>query len=129
MKKPKKLNFLIIVGILLIFSCNTLFAQKRQQKQKKQQIFIDKDGDGYNDNAPDHDGDGIPNGLDSDWTKYRGRKMNYIDADGDGINDLLQNNDQTELQNGNMHQNRAGESIMNNNQEKQKGHQRGKGNK
>lgn len=34
--------------------------------------FIDKDGDGYNDNAPDHDGDGVPNGVDSD---YQGSKF------------------------------------------------------
>jgi hypothetical protein len=32
--------------------------------------FIDLNGDGFNDNAPDHDGDGIPNGLDPDWIKY-----------------------------------------------------------
>ncbi|MBU0984265.1 MAG: hypothetical protein KKA42_10380 [candidate division Zixibacteria bacterium] len=38
--------------------------------------FIDLDGDGFNDNAPDHDGDGIPNGLDEDWIKNA--------ADGDG---------------------------------------------
>ncbi|HOP05693.1 MAG TPA: hypothetical protein PLF13_00235 [candidate division Zixibacteria bacterium] len=31
--------------------------------------FIDLDGDGFNDNAPDADGDGIPNGLDEDWIK------------------------------------------------------------
>ena len=128
MKKLKIFNIMIILGILLIFSCNTLFAQQKQQK-KTTHVFIDADGDGYNDNAPDHDGDGIPNGLDPDWTKRQGRKINYIDADGDGINDLIQNNNQTELQNGEMHQNRSGESIMNNNQEKQKGRQRGKGNK
>jgi hypothetical protein len=29
--------------------------------------FIDEDGDGYNDLAPDADGDGIPNGLDPDY--------------------------------------------------------------
>ena len=34
--------------------------------------FVDKDGDGYNDNAPDHDGDGIPNGQDPD---YDGAKL------------------------------------------------------
>ncbi|MFC1528081.1 hypothetical protein ACFL5D_05005 [Candidatus Neomarinimicrobiota bacterium] len=91
-------------------------------------VFIDADGDGYNDNAPDHDGDGIPNRLDPDWTKGQNRKMNYIDADGDGINDLIQNIDQTEFQNENMNQNRSGESIMNGNQEAQKGHQKGKDN-
>jgi len=31
--------------------------------------FVDLNGDGFNDNAPDHDGDGIPNGLDPDWVK------------------------------------------------------------
>lgn len=31
--------------------------------------FVDEDGDGFNDLAPDHDGDGIPNGLDPDWIK------------------------------------------------------------
>ena len=31
--------------------------------------FVDLDGDGFNDNAPDHDGDGIPNGLDPDYIK------------------------------------------------------------
>jgi hypothetical protein len=29
--------------------------------------FIDEDGDGFNDLAPDADGDGIPNGLDPDY--------------------------------------------------------------
>ena len=28
--------------------------------------FIDRDGDGFNDRARDHDGDGIPNSLDPD---------------------------------------------------------------
>lgn len=31
--------------------------------------FLDEDGDGFNDLAPDHDGDGIPNGLDPDYEK------------------------------------------------------------
>jgi hypothetical protein len=31
--------------------------------------FVDMNGDGFNDNAPDHDGDGIPNGQDPDWTR------------------------------------------------------------
>ncbi len=33
--------------------------------------FVDEDGDGINDLAPDHDGDGIPNGQDSDWVKNK----------------------------------------------------------
>jgi hypothetical protein len=31
--------------------------------------FVDLNGDGFNDNASDHDGDGIPNGLDADYVK------------------------------------------------------------
>lgn len=31
--------------------------------------FIDEDGDGFNDLAPDADGDGIPNGMDEDFVK------------------------------------------------------------
>ncbi|MGD8781619.1 MAG: hypothetical protein PVH88_21960 [Ignavibacteria bacterium] len=57
-------------------------------------LFVDENGDGYNDNAPDHDGDGIPNGLDPDYIKFKRRRgrsnLPYIDLDGDGINDNLQ---------------------------------------
>jgi len=31
--------------------------------------FIDENGDGFNDLAPDADGDGIPNGLDADYVR------------------------------------------------------------
>ena len=129
MKKLKIPNILVIAGIILIFTCNSIFAQQKQHQHKNTQVFVDEDGDGYNDNAPDHDGDGIPNGLDPDWTSGSRRTMNYIDADGDGINDLLQNSNPTELQHENMYQNGSGEFMMNNSQERQKGHQKGKGNK
>ncbi len=49
--------------------------------------FVDLDGDGYNDNAPDHDGDGIPNGLDEDYVGANKGKNKFVDLDGDGIND------------------------------------------
>ncbi len=42
--------------------------------------FIDEDGDGFNDLAPDADGDGIPNGLDDDYVRPR-------DADGKSMDD------------------------------------------
>ncbi|HPF35710.1 MAG TPA: hypothetical protein P5571_12465 [Candidatus Krumholzibacteria bacterium] len=41
--------------------------------------FVDEDGDGFNDLAPDADGDGIPNGLDPD----------YVPA-GDGTGNMYQ---------------------------------------
>lgn len=67
-------------------------SRKNQQSQENQnQQFVDLDGDGYNDNAPDHDGDGIPNRFDPDW-KRRNKtgQARFIDMNGDGINDNLQ---------------------------------------
>ena len=104
-----------ISAVLVIFICTTgnLSAQEqdttkaktaeKQQNQlqiqnqnqtKQGQQFIDEDGDGYNDNAPDHDGDGIPNGLDPDFKALQERQrarqnMEFVDMDGDGINDNL----------------------------------------
>lgn len=60
----------------------TLIAQDSSAVQSSETVishgyrFVDNNGDGYNDNAPDHDGDGIPNGLDSDYhgRKFRGGK-------------------------------------------------------
>lgn len=37
----------------------------------RRQGFVDENGDGINDLAPDHDGDGIPNGQDPDWVKKK----------------------------------------------------------
>ncbi|MCB0290622.1 MAG: hypothetical protein KDH97_10240 [Calditrichaeota bacterium] len=37
--------------------------------------FIDRDGDGFNDRARDHDGDGIPNGLDPDWRRSKAHRV------------------------------------------------------
>ncbi len=84
--------------ILLLITSGT-FAQdsskaiKGKKPKEHGHKFVDADGDGYNDNAPDHDGDGIPNGLDADYLKLKRRKhQQYIDLDGDGINDNLQFN-------------------------------------
>lgn len=51
--------------------------------------FVDKNNDGYNDLAPDHDGDGIPNGRDEDYKPGMRKGPHFIDADGDGICDHL----------------------------------------
>ncbi len=65
--------------------------QQNQERNREQHNFVDKDGDGYNDNAPDHDGDGIPNGLDPDYKvlQQQGQEDEFVDADGDGIDDRL----------------------------------------
>ena len=91
------LKIAIILAITFSFT-NVLFAQdslaNKIREKNKRMYFVDKNGDGYNDNAPDHDGDGIPNGLDPDWQKKKGKekkqKRRFIDLDGDGINDYLQ---------------------------------------
>ena len=94
-----KIFLLFIPIIIFVFPLSTLFAQDSTETKSSDtqqgQHFIDEDGDGYNDNAPDHDNDGIPNGLDPDWQKEKGQTDNkkrwrYIDLDGDGINDNLQ---------------------------------------
>jgi hypothetical protein len=66
--------------------------QQKESSKQQQQKFVDEDGDGYNDNAPDHDGDGIPNRLDPDWKKLQKKKKSipFEDLDGDGVNDHLQ---------------------------------------
>ena len=51
--------------------------------------FVDLNGDGINDNAPDHDGDGIPNGQDPDYLRNNMNGKGFIDLDGDGINDNM----------------------------------------
>ena len=37
----------------------------------QQRGFVDENGDGINDLARDHDGDGVPNGQDPDWVKNK----------------------------------------------------------
>ena len=40
--------------------------------------FIDEDGDGFNDLAPDDDGDGIPNRLDPDYVRLENGNGNQL---------------------------------------------------
>lgn len=52
--------------------------------------FIDENGDGFNDLAPDADGDGIPNGLDPDYVPVgdgTGYHFGTGTANGDGVCD------------------------------------------
>lgn len=100
----------ILAAVIAFFVAGNLFAQDslQVQHQNKHQYhkqnmttnqsatqggkFIDLNGDGYNDNAPDADGDGIPNGQDPDYVRSTNSKAmqngkGFVDADGDGIND------------------------------------------
>ena len=57
---------------LLVFSVMAVLAPNTQAQtcDNTHSNFVDLDGDSFNDNAPDQDGDGIPNGLDPDYVKY-----------------------------------------------------------
>ena len=99
----KKIFFLLFV-LLAAQNSTTVSAQtektnkqaESQEKKKNEEKllqhgrnFVDKNGDGYNDNAPDDDGDGIPNALDPDFKGPRRQKgkQGFVDLNGDGIND------------------------------------------
>lgn len=59
---------------LLIAAASFLFVglSSNALAQDTPPCFIDENGDGFNDYAPDHDGDGIPNGVDPDFRRmYR----------------------------------------------------------
>jgi len=94
------IRIFLFIFISAVLSGQALHAQdstqskQRKQRQRNQLKFVDKNGDGYNDLLPDHDGDGIPNSLDPDWQRMHKKngpqkKARFIDLDGDGINDLL----------------------------------------
>lgn len=86
----KKLIALFAVAVL-VFSYTTISAQSDTSKTtppaQHGKNFVDNNGDGYNDNAPDDDGDGIPNGVDPDYTGPKLQRNKFIDLNGDGIND------------------------------------------
>ena len=83
---------LIIIAITVWGVVNTQDTTKTSPKHGRH--FIDLDGDGYNDNAPDHDGDGIPNGLDPDWKRGqggrgKGRRLFYLNNTNTVMEDTL----------------------------------------
>lgn len=86
----KRLVYLFVVAALTLVYTNS-FAQTEEPATPVTHgtNFVDANGDGYNDNAPDADGDGIPNGMDPDYTALGSQagRGGFVDADGDGIND------------------------------------------
>ncbi|UCF62758.1 MAG: hypothetical protein JSW33_09220, partial [bacterium] len=67
------------------------FQNREENKVIHGAHFVDQDGDGFHDYAPDHDKDGIPNGQDADYLGAgKGqRKAAFRDTDGDGIDDNM----------------------------------------
>lgn len=124
MKTKNLLSTLVIAVLTVAFTTSNLFSQDdpvknqnqirtkekneiKTQTQVKQHSnrFVDANGDGYNDNAPDADGDGIPNGRDEDYSGSKFRKGNnntkgFVDLNGDGINDRAIDSDGDGIPNG-----------------------------
>ncbi len=68
----KRMNFLTLLSILLLAMATGVNAQDFGPGSDNGNgvcQFVDEDGDGFNDLAPDADGDGIPNGMDPDYVK------------------------------------------------------------
>lgn len=66
--------------------------------------FQSKKGEGMDELARDHDGDGIPNGRDEDYDGLKFRaghgKKGFVDENGDGINDNAEDWDNDGIPNG-----------------------------
>ena len=121
--------YIWLILVIAIFSHLQAQDSTKTEDQKKDQnqVFIDENGDGYNDNAPDHDNDGIPNSLDPDWIKMKKEEKKkearrFVDLDGDGIDDNLQKGEQARQRLGTEMNQNGGSMEQNKNQ--QKGQQR-----
>jgi hypothetical protein len=130
----KKIIILALIGAGWLYAQDTTHTVKRGGHPK--QYFIDNDGDGYNDAAPDHDGDGIPNGLDADWQKQKSGKgkgnvntRRFVDLNGDGLDDNLQSGEIETNPNERQRQNADGSSIEQKTQQKKRHGQNKQGNK
>lgn len=92
---------MVSVAIFLLFQPAGAYAQGQANDDRG---FVDDNADGLNDNARDHDGDGIPNGQDPDYdgqNPMRGNgQMGFVDEDGDGINDRCLDEDGDGIPNG-----------------------------
>jgi len=68
MKKQLVTAMMMIVAVSMFAIANPVYAQAGSgQWGNGPGEFIDEDGDGFNDLAPDADGDGIPNYADDDY--------------------------------------------------------------
>ncbi|UCG63337.1 MAG: hypothetical protein JSV52_02910 [Candidatus Zixiibacteriota bacterium] len=66
-----RIRSIVLTAMVMLGSVLLLMpAAGAQMCESTGNNFVDLNGDGFNDNAPDHDGDGIPNGLDADYVKH-----------------------------------------------------------
>ncbi len=89
----------LMFSLTLLFVTTSGDAYAQQKGKTTEKGFVDKNGDGLNDNAKDADGDGIPNGQDPDYQRLNPEK-GFVDADGDGINDNAKDADGDGIPNG-----------------------------
>jgi hypothetical protein len=103
------IKILSVFGLAMLFvlfiANTTTQAQDETVNKPVNKGFVDLNGDGYNDNAPDADGDGIPNGRDEDYDGPMSRNGNngtkgFVDLNGDGINDNAIDSDGDGIPNG-----------------------------
>lgn len=136
MKKKNLISALTLMVLTVLFFTSNALAQD-ETKVTHGYKFIDANNDGYNDNAPDADGDGIPNGKDEDYTgaKIRKNGKGFVDLNGDGINDNAFDSDGDGIPNGQdpdfvKPEDGTGRKMMNgkNNQNKFGGNKYGPGN-
>jgi len=81
-------QLLALAALAMVFALYSSDAQAQTVAKEHGTGFIDLNNDGYNDNAPDDDKDGVPNGLDADYVKGANAKgTGFVDLNGDGIND------------------------------------------
>ena len=91
-------TLVFLLGIGVVGLTSGVFAQSTSPgEQHHGPGFVDENGDGYNDRAPDADGDGIPNGMDPDYTGPKhghGQGWHgFVDENNDGVNDWVQDFD------------------------------------
>ena len=93
-----------VLAALFLMSLSVGFSVADIKGMGNSKAFVDANGDGINDNAPDVDGDGIPNGRDPDYTGTKarngGNSKGFVDANGDGINDNALDDDKDGIPNG-----------------------------
>ena len=111
------LTILALVAFVIFYATPQAFAQSEEAPKEEPAAehgpnFVDENGDGYNDNAPDDDGDGIPNGQDPDYVKPNdgtatgkgngkgNAGTGFVDEDGDGFNDNAPDDDGDGIPNG-----------------------------
>ena len=110
----KSFGWLLLIALTMTMAISVAFAGDTDPQTpapiQHGPRFVDENGDGFNDLAPDSDGDGIPNGQDPDYVRpqdgtgtqqgFRGRgqgrgmgqrssQLGFVDANGDGVCDNL----------------------------------------